>query len=231
MQAELRQSTAATVVLGPFVDDVDFKTAETALTLSQADIRLSKNGGAYAQSNNAAGATHLEGGDYAVPLDATDTATLGRLRVRIAEAGALVVWDNFMVITQQAWDSRYGADVLQVDVAQWLGVAPNAAVAGRIEAEVPAAGFTQAAADKVWASAARTLTSFGTLIADIWATVIEGALTATGVLRILLASGANKTNGAGTATFNVRDVADTKNRIVAGTDVSGNRTSVTLDAT
>lgn len=30
-------------------------------------------------------------------------------------------------------------------------------------------GVTQAGADKVWASAARTLTSFGTLIADIWA--------------------------------------------------------------
>lgn len=30
-------------------------------------------------------------------------------------------------------------------------------------------GITQAGADKVWSSAARTLTSFGTLVADVWA--------------------------------------------------------------
>jgi hypothetical protein len=33
---------------------------------------------------------------------------------------------------------------------------------------VDASQFTQAAADKVWGTAARTLTSFGTLVADIW---------------------------------------------------------------
>lgn len=39
-------------------------------------------------------------------------------------------------------------------------------------------GITQAAADKVWGSAARTLTSFGTLVADT-ATAIWGAVTRT----------------------------------------------------
>lgn len=54
----LKQSTAATIKLGAFVDDTDGKTAETALTIGQADIRLSKNGGDIAQSHNTAGATH-----------------------------------------------------------------------------------------------------------------------------------------------------------------------------
>ena len=41
--------------------------------------------------------------------------------------------------------------------------------AGKVDAAVLAANdFAQAAADKVWATAARTLTSFGTLVSDIW---------------------------------------------------------------
>ena len=40
----LKQSTAYTFRHGPFVDEDDGKTAETGLTLSQADIRLSKGG-------------------------------------------------------------------------------------------------------------------------------------------------------------------------------------------
>jgi hypothetical protein len=110
----LKQSTAATVKLGPFVDDTDGKTAEVALTILQADIRLSKNGGDIAQSNNIAGATHDELGYYDVPLDTTDTNTLGRLKVAVSESGALPVWADFMVVPAQVWDSLFGADKLQV---------------------------------------------------------------------------------------------------------------------
>src|SRR5688572_9179628 len=98
MSQWLKQSTAVTVKLGPFVDAADGVTAETALTISQADIRLSKNGGAFAQSNNAAGATHDASGWYGIPLDATDTGTLGRLQVFVGETGALPVWSEFMVV-------------------------------------------------------------------------------------------------------------------------------------
>lgn len=38
-------------------------------------------------------------------------------------------------------------------------------------------GITQGGADKVWTSAARTLTSFGTLVADIWAALLTGITT------------------------------------------------------
>jgi hypothetical protein len=91
----LKQSTAKTVKLGPFVDDTDGVTAETGLTIAQADIRVSKNGGAFAQTNNATGATHDENGFYGVPLDTTDTGTLGTLRVAVSESGALPVWDIY----------------------------------------------------------------------------------------------------------------------------------------
>src|SRR5687768_14832382 len=94
----LRQATAATVKLGPFLDATDAVSVESGLTIAQADIRLSKNGGAFSQTNNAAGATHDENGWYGIPLDVTDTGTIGRLRVAVNEAGALPVWDDFTVL-------------------------------------------------------------------------------------------------------------------------------------
>lgn len=112
----LKQSTAATIKLGPFVDDSDGKTAETGLTISQADIRLSKNGGDIAQKNNSAGATHDELGYYNVPLDTTDTNTLGTLKVIVSVSGALPVFADFMVITAEAYDTLCGTDHFTVDL-------------------------------------------------------------------------------------------------------------------
>ena len=120
---ELRQSTAVNVMLGPFVDDTDGKTTEEALTLSQADLQLSKNGGTAAQKNDTNSATHRYGGNYSVPLNATDTNTLGCLELMCKESGALPVRRSFMVVTQNYWDSKYGTDKLQVDVTQIAGVA------------------------------------------------------------------------------------------------------------
>lgn len=112
----LKQSTAATIKLGPFVNDSDGKTAATGLTISQADIRLSKNGGDIAQTNNSAGATHDELGYYNVPLDTTDTNTLGTLKVIVSESGALPVFADFMVITAEAYDTLCGTDHFTVDL-------------------------------------------------------------------------------------------------------------------
>jgi hypothetical protein len=43
-------------------------------------------------------------------------------------------------------------------------------LANKVDSSIQAAGdFAQGAADKVWSTAARTLTSFGTLAADVWA--------------------------------------------------------------
>lgn len=118
----LKQSTSVTIKMGPFLDDTDGKTAETGLTISQADIRLSKNGGAFAQTHNATGATHDENGYYGVPLDTTDTGTLGRLRVAVAESGALPVWQDFMILPANVFDSIVsGSDYLDVSTVQVEG--------------------------------------------------------------------------------------------------------------
>ena len=101
----LKQSTSVTIQLGPFLDETDAKTAETGLTIAQADIRLSKNGANIAQTNDGGGATHDELGWYSLTLDATDTNTLGRLLVIVHESGALPVWREFMVVTANVWDT------------------------------------------------------------------------------------------------------------------------------
>jgi len=115
----IEQSTSITIRIGPFVDDSDGKTAETGLTIGQADIRLSKNGGDFAQSNDSSGATHDEAGWYYLTLDATDTNTLGRLIVAIHESGALPVWREFMVVPSNVWDSLVGGtDKLDTNVTE-----------------------------------------------------------------------------------------------------------------
>lgn len=118
----LRQSTAVTVKFGPFLDENDGKTVETGLTINQADIRLSKNGGAFAQTNNAAGATHDENGWYGIPLDTTDTGTLARLIVSVHKSGALPVWREFIILPANVYDSFCASDKLQVDATQIEGV-------------------------------------------------------------------------------------------------------------
>lgn len=116
MTAWLKQSTAVTLLIGPFLDETDGKTAETGLTVSQADVRLSKNGGNMAQKHESTACTHDEIGMYTCKLDTTDTNTLGILQVCVHESGALPVFATYMVVPANVWDSMFGADMLKVDV-------------------------------------------------------------------------------------------------------------------
>jgi hypothetical protein len=58
---------------------------------------------------------------------------------------------------------------------------------------------------------------------------VETSVTVREALRIVLSALAGKISGAGTNTISIRDVNDTKDRIVATVDNDGNRTAVTLD--
>lgn len=58
---------------------------------------------------------------------------------------------------------------------------------------------------------------------------IETGFSLRQALRLILASVAGKLSGAGTATITIRNVPDSKDRIVATVDANGNRTSVTYD--
>lgn len=117
----LKQSTSVDVGIGPFLDETDGKTAETALTITQPDVRLKKNGGAWAQKAAAQTLTHEENGWYELTLDATDTDTIGHLLVAIHESGALPVWQEYHVLAANVYDSLFGAatDKLDVNVEEW----------------------------------------------------------------------------------------------------------------
>lgn len=118
MTLELRQSTAVSVILHDFVDKDDALTPETGLAGTMS-VQLSKNSGAKAARNSATAITHLGNGDYAVPLNTTDTGTLGRLEATVDDVAThLPVTEKFEVVAQQYWDSKYGSDKLQVDVRE-----------------------------------------------------------------------------------------------------------------
>jgi hypothetical protein len=116
----LRQSTASqSRALGPFVDDTDFKTLKTALTIANTDIKLVVNGAA-SVNKNSGGGTHRVNGVYGITFDATDTATVGELQVSVLVAGALVVFDTYFVVTAAVYDALFGssaAGYLQPTVA------------------------------------------------------------------------------------------------------------------
>lgn len=195
MSQWLKQSTAATLKLGPFVDDTDGKTAETGLSIAQADIRLAKAGGDFAQSNNVAGATHDENGYYDVPLDTTDTNTLGRLRVAVSKSGALPVWQDFVVVAANVFDSLVGGgDTLDVNAAAIANGAISSATfaLGAINEDAIAANSitsSELAASAVQAIAAAILaTPANLLVTD-----------ATG--RVTVGSNADKTGYALTQAF------------------------------
>ena len=104
MQRFLRQSTAVDVLIGPFIDDTDFKTPETALTITNSDTQLSKNGQALANRSDVTSCAHDASGFYNCELDATDTNTVGQLRITVNESGALPMWEDFFVMQAAAYD-------------------------------------------------------------------------------------------------------------------------------
>lgn len=126
MSQEIPQSTSISVRIGPFVDETDGFTAEEGLTITQPDIRLSKNGGAFAQKSSAQTLAHDENGFYGLDLSNTDTNTLGRLKVHVHESGARPVTHDFEVLAAQVWNSKYSTDKLQVDVVEISGDATAA---------------------------------------------------------------------------------------------------------
>jgi hypothetical protein len=249
MARELRQSTSVDLPIGPFLDAADGVTPETGLTITQPDVRLKKNSAAWAQKNAAQTLSHEENGFYEVTLDATDTNTLGMMRLAVFESGAAPVWEDFRVITQAEWDAKYATAVrpTAADIADavWDEVAAGHQTDGTFgQAVGDAAGD-----DSIFSIASGTRTAVLNLndisttdvvnavaseIADVpddvWAFVVDGATTAAESMRLQNSALAGKASGMGTTTATFRDLADSKDRIVATVDANGNRTALILDA-
>lgn len=97
----------------------------------------------------------------------------------------------------------------------------------------------QSLAAAVWNATAATSNEPGTMgeklndagsASNPWTEVIESGYTAAEILRLLASVAAAKSSGGGTAAITFRDLGDTKNRIAATIDETGNRTALVLDA-
>jgi hypothetical protein len=131
----LKQSTAAHIMFGPFLDKTDGVSLEvaagiiTSIDHASTGIFLSKEGGAGAIRHPTVTASVLDAyGMFQVHLDTTDTNTVGNLRVMMAEAATfLPVWDDYTILPANVYDSLMGTDLLDVNSAQVLGTAIHAA--------------------------------------------------------------------------------------------------------
>ena len=143
----LKQATASqTIRLGPFVDDSDGHTAETALTIANTDIRISKGGGAFG-AKNSGGATHDEAGWYSLTLDATDTATIGELSIAINVAGALPVFAKYRVLDPDVFDVLDQADPIEAKLVDATSAGVNALLSIGVATEDSASAAASLAND------------------------------------------------------------------------------------
>lgn len=185
MSMWLRQSTAGQeVLLGPFVDSTDGVTAETALTIANTDIKIWVEGATSETNKNSGGATHIASGRYYCVLDATDTATLGKLEINVVMAGALPVRREYMVVPANVFDSIVlGTDALQIDAVQISG---DSTAADNLEAACDGTGYNVGGGAVVAASVTGAVGSVtgnvGGNVAGSVASVTAGVTVANGAI-------------------------------------------------
>ena len=239
---ELKQSTAANVIIF-MADSTDHITGKTGLTLT---VTLSKDGGAFAAITPTVTERTSGWYNIALTTAHTDTVgdLVVRATGTGADASerALNVVANVEADTYGRIGSPAGASIsvdvaaVKVDTAAVLvdtgtdGVAVAAASktgysltqsfpANFASLSITVGGLvdiTQAAADKVWSTAARTLTSFGTLVADVWAATTR-----------ILTAGTNiaLAKGTGVTGFNDITTTDVKTQVDAALDTAGTELS------
>ena len=174
----LKKSTAYNLEV-LMVDSTDHITGKTGLTLT---IAANKNGAAFASITPTV--TELSYGWYNLALATAHTDTVGMLALHATATGADpmdVACQVFETTTDDLVRSTTPANTLDVSATGEAGLdfaniksATGATTLTNITVPTVTSltndvGITQAGADKVWSSTARTLTSFGTLVADIWA--------------------------------------------------------------
>jgi hypothetical protein len=142
MPGFLKQSTAAqSRAIGPFVDDTDFKTPKTGLTIANTDIKLVINGAASANKNSGGG-THRVNGVYGVTFDATDTATVGEIDVSVVVAGALPFFDKFFVVEEAVYDAFFAGSSTGVPLLAALEATAQSILTDTAEIGAAGAGLT-----------------------------------------------------------------------------------------
>lgn len=157
----LREATAVDVLIGPFVDSGDGDTEETALTIEDSDVKLSKNGQAAGDKSDVTTCAHDADGFYNCELDATDTNTIGNLVLYVHVAGALAVRHEFQVVATEIYDALFASDADGFDSSGAVQL-PSTSTAGDI-------------ADAVWDEARSGHTTQGTY-GEMFNQIISGTV-------------------------------------------------------
>ena len=125
MGTPLRQHTATTILIGPFLAATDGFTRQTALALTGTGVWLSKLDGTVALGTSTATLAGGTNGWYSHSVATSVVDTAGRLRVDYNATGSaisLAVWHDYVVYPQQVYDSiNTATDLLDVSVRQWDG--------------------------------------------------------------------------------------------------------------
>lgn len=242
------QSTALVVMFKAFLD-TDHVSEATGKTIA---ITISKNGGAFGNPNaGATNATEVSGGWYKFTLDTTDTNTVGPLAYRGTHADIDDVGGVFYVQAQYATPTNITAGTVTTatNVTTVNGLAAGVITAAAIATDaidddalsanaVMAIQSGLATAASIAAlnnlSSAQVTAAVPTAAQNAAATIgasVDGSTTLAESLALANSALGGKLSGAGTGTETVRDLADSKNRLVYTVDSSGNRTAVTRTLT
>jgi hypothetical protein len=250
----LKQSTAVNVMVF-MTQAADHVTGITGATLT---ITASKNGGAFASITPTV--TERGTGWYNLALDTAMTDTLGDLALHITAASAdpsdlyarVVVrpFDDlaFPNVSGRGMDVSAGGDVdadaagvrtavglAAANLDTQLDALPTAAEirvemdANSVDLNTIISRVDVATSTRAVAGDSMALTAGA--VDALWDEVLEGGYTARELVRGFAAALLAKLSGANLNAPLFRDLADTKNRITATTDASGNRSVVTLDLT
>jgi hypothetical protein len=144
----LKQSTKTSIVLGPFVDETDGKSAETGLSVPSIDVDLYKFSDTVPQTvttsitPNASGSdtgsandmVHMANGYYSLELSTGNTDACGPLKITANISGALPVWGCYQVVEEVVYDALFASGA----TGAFTGVSVNA--------------LTTAALTDVWAT-------------------------------------------------------------------------------
>jgi hypothetical protein len=142
-----KQSTAATLIVGPILDSTGAEYASAVI----GDLSISKNGGTLTALAAAATLTHIANGQYTLVMTTGNLDTLGRAQITCNKSTYQMPPIGLVVVPAMVFDSMVlGTDVLQGDVTQFGGTALTAA------AGIPEVKVASIAANAVNASALAT---------------------------------------------------------------------------
>lgn len=207
-------------------------------TPAAGDVKVSKDGGAAANIGTLP--TAITMGNTAV-WDFTIAAGEvqgAKIIITISDSATKAVEDQCLII------ETYGnaSAELKMDwsdsVRMGLTALPNAAAeaAGGLYTRGTGAGqINQPANGQIDAKSVDVLSAAANIMADALldrANAVETGLTFRQALRLIAAAEAGKLSGAATTTIIIRNaIADSKDRITATVDASGNRSAITVDLT